>query len=128
MPQDDAEAVKWYRLAAEQGYAEAQTNLGVMYDKGKGVPQDDAEAVKWYRLAAGQGHAKAQVNLGVSYYYGEGVRKNFVLAYHWFNLAAAQGHELARKNKPILQNMMTAAQIAEAQKLSRAFKPKPEMP
>ena len=57
VPQDDAEAVKWYRLAAEQGYAEAQSNLGVMYNNGRGVPQDDAEAVKWYRLAAEQGYA-----------------------------------------------------------------------
>ena len=60
VPQDDAEAVKWYRLAAEQGNAAAQYNLGVMYDKGEGVPQDDAEAVKWYRLAAEQGAAAAQ--------------------------------------------------------------------
>ena len=47
VPQDDAEAVKWHRLAAEQGYASAQFNLGVMYLNGRGVPQDDAEAVKW---------------------------------------------------------------------------------
>ena len=42
VPQDDAEAVRWYRLAAEQGHAEAQANLGWMYDAGRGVPQDDA--------------------------------------------------------------------------------------
>ena len=48
VPQDDAEAVKWYRKAAEQGHADAQTILGMMYKEGKGVPQDDAEAVKWY--------------------------------------------------------------------------------
>ena len=55
VPQDDAEAVRWYRLAAEQGDAYAQYNLGLMYRKGEGVPQDDAEAVRWYRLAAEQG-------------------------------------------------------------------------
>ncbi len=59
---------------------------------------------------------------------GWGVPKDNVLAYHWFNLAAAQGNETARKNKPILQNMMTAAQITEAQKLSSEFKPKVEVP
>jgi TPR repeat protein len=53
--QDDAEAVRWYRKAAEQGNAKAQFNLGVMYDLGKGVKQDDAEAVKWYRKAAFSG-------------------------------------------------------------------------
>ncbi|MCP4827986.1 MAG: sel1 repeat family protein, partial [Proteobacteria bacterium] len=42
--EDYAEAVKWYRLAADQGYADAQCNLGVMYDNGQGVPQDYAEA------------------------------------------------------------------------------------
>ena len=67
VPQDYAEAVKWYRLAAEQGDAVAQYNLGVMYDNGQGVPQDYAEAVKWYRLAAEQGYAHAQRNLGVMY-------------------------------------------------------------
>ena len=52
MPQDDAEAVRWYRLAAEQGYANAQYNLGVSYDDGLGVPQDNIEAHMWLNLAA----------------------------------------------------------------------------
>ena len=39
VPQDYAEAVKWYRLAAEQGFAMAQDNLGLMYKNGQGVPQ-----------------------------------------------------------------------------------------
>ena len=55
VPQDDAEAVRWYRLAADQGDAIAQYNLGFMYQNGGlGVPQDDAEAARWYRLAADQ--------------------------------------------------------------------------
>ena len=52
------------RLAAEQGHADAQNNLGWRYGNGEGVPQDDAEAVAWFRLAAEQGHADAQNNLG----------------------------------------------------------------
>ena len=59
VPQNDAEAVKWYRKAAEQGYADAQYNLGNMYDKGRGVPEDKAEALKWWRKAAEQGHEDA---------------------------------------------------------------------
>ena len=51
-PQDYAEAVKWYRLAAEQGHAQALNNLGFMYENGHGVLQDYAEAHKWYNLAA----------------------------------------------------------------------------
>ncbi len=60
LPKDDAEAVKWYRKAAEQGHPGAQFHLGRMYAEGKGVPQDDAEAKKWYRLASEQGHEEAQ--------------------------------------------------------------------
>ena len=60
VPQDHAEAVRWYRLAAKQGHAGAQFNLGWMYDEGEGVPEDDSEALKWYRRAAEQGHADAQ--------------------------------------------------------------------
>ena len=62
LPQDDAEAVKWYRKAAEQGHALAQSNLGVMYRDGLGVPQDDALAHMWFDLAAAQGAERAQEN------------------------------------------------------------------
>ena len=55
VPQDHAEAVKWFRLAAEQGLAEAQNNLGVSYTVGKGVPQDDITAHMWFNLAAANG-------------------------------------------------------------------------
>ncbi|MCP4384819.1 MAG: sel1 repeat family protein [Hyphomicrobiales bacterium] len=65
VPRDGAEAAKWYRLAANQGDAEAQFNLVVTYNFGRGVPQDDAEAVKWFRLAVEQGYANAQHNLGL---------------------------------------------------------------
>jgi hypothetical protein len=64
------EEIKEWRQAAEQGYAEAQYNLGVMYANGEGVPEDDTEAVKWYRKAAEQGLAKAQYNLGGRYDFG----------------------------------------------------------
>ena len=61
---DQAEAVKWFRKAAEQNYAQAQYNLGVCYTHGEGVAKDPVEAVKWYRKAAEQNLAKAQYNLG----------------------------------------------------------------
>ncbi|WP_048942598.1 tetratricopeptide repeat protein, partial [Haemophilus influenzae] len=65
--QDDFEAVKWYRKAAEQGDANAQAYLGLAYTEGRGVRQDYTEAVKWFRKAAEQGHANAQAILGFSY-------------------------------------------------------------
>ncbi len=61
--QDYAEAVRLYRLAAAQGYADAQVNLGYMFEKGRGVAQDRAEAIRWYRLAAAQENAGAAAAL-----------------------------------------------------------------
>ena len=58
--QDYAEAVRLYRLAAEQSHASAQFNLGYMYDEGKGVARDLQKARKWYGKAAAQGDTDAQ--------------------------------------------------------------------
>jgi len=57
---DKAEAVKWYKRAADAGDANAQNNLGVCYAKGAGVAVNKAEAVKWWKRAAAAGHAEAQ--------------------------------------------------------------------
>ena len=120
MVQDYAEAVKWYRLAAAQGKANAQYNLGVMYENGQGVVQDYTEAVKWYRLAAAQGDADAQYNLGAMYDNGQGVVQDYVRAHMWYNLGAVSGKaEYAAKNRDSIAAKMTPPQIAEAQKLAR---------
>ena len=92
--QDYAQAVQWYRKAAEQGLANAQSNLGVMYKEGRGVRQDDAQAVQWYRKAAEQGDAQAQYNLGVMYDNGQGVRQNYKIAKEWFGKACDNGLQL----------------------------------
>ena len=62
VPEDDAEAVRWYRLAAEQGSAIVQTNLGLMYANGDGVPEDDVFAYMWWNLSAAQGDETARSN------------------------------------------------------------------
>ena len=62
IPEDDAEAVRWYRKAAEQGDASAQLNLGVMYAKGEGVSGDRVQAYAWFSIAAAQGEELAQEN------------------------------------------------------------------
>ena len=90
--EDDAEAVRWYRLAAEQGLVDAQFMLGNIYGAGSSVPQDDPEAARWFRLAAEQGHADAQFYLGVRYNTGMGVLKDAAESVKWFRLAAEQGH------------------------------------
>ena len=96
--QDYAEAVKWYRKAADQGNAFAQYKLGVMYSEGRGVPKDEREEVSWYRKAAEQGHAQAQYNLGWMYANGEGVAQNDYEAVKWFRKAAEQGFAAAQYN------------------------------
>ena len=90
--EDNAEAVKWFRLVAEQGDATGQTNLGLMYENGSGVPEDKVEAAKWYRLAAEQEDATGQWYLGTMYENGSGVPENNAEAVKWYRLAAEQGN------------------------------------
>lgn len=91
-------AAGWFFRAAEQGYADAQFNLGLLYINGEGVPQDIAHAVELFQKAAEQGHVDAQNNLGAMYFTGEGVTRDEKKAIEWFEKAAAQGNEDARAN------------------------------
>ena len=81
---------------AEQGYARAQSNLGLMYVRGEGVQQDYKTAVMWYTKAAKQGDADAQDNLGRAYANGWGVPENDKTAVMWYTKAAEQGHARAQ--------------------------------
>ena len=128
VPQDHREAVKWYSLAAEQGWGEAGFTLGRMYDDGDGVPEDDREAVKWHTIGAEQRVAESQNALGLMYYLGAGVPKDDVYAHMWFNIASSHGqaygivsniHERARENKERVADEMTPSQIEEAEALLR---------
>ena len=87
-----------YCKAAEQGDADAQFDLGVIYDIGEDVSRDVAQAVIWYRKAAGQGHPAAQNNLGYMYQHGEGVPEDDVQAVNWYRKAAEQGNAFALLN------------------------------
>jgi uncharacterized protein len=61
---NNAEAIRWYQQAADQGNAAAQYSLGLMHEKGRGgLAKDDAEAIRWYKKAADQGNAAAQFKL-----------------------------------------------------------------
>ena len=95
---DDAKALPWMELAAEQGLPQAQHHLGVMYAYGRGVTQDDAEAVRWYWLAAEQGYAPAQTSLGYMHQHGRGVTQDDAEAVRWYWLAAEQGHANGQNN------------------------------
>jgi len=131
-PEDNAEAVKWSRKAAEQGRQDAQNNLGIMYYNGKkGVPQDYTEAMKWFRKAAEQKYdvalmKDAQFKLSEMYYRGEGMPRDYVQAYMWLAIILitsraasfdAKGTDWFNK----LAVKMTPAQIAEAGRLAKEW-------
>ncbi len=86
-------ALREWRPLAEQGNAKAQYNLGVMYGKGLGVPQDEAQAYMWFKLATSK-------------------------------IPPGEGRDLAVKKRDIVAEKMTPAQISEAQKLAREWRPK----
>lgn len=98
----DARDLDEIRASAEEGDAEAQYKLGLMYDAGQVVTQNKAEAVKWYRLAAEQEYARAQNNLGTMYFYGTGVPQNSAEGAKWYRLAAEQGISEAQFNLGVM--------------------------
>ena len=92
LEKDDAEALRWCRAGAGAGDAYSMTNLGYMYENGKGVPKDAAEAARWYRKGAEGGNAVAMNNLGLVYANGRGVTKDEAEAARWYRKAADAGY------------------------------------
>jgi TPR repeat protein len=121
VPKRQSIAMKWYRLAGQQGHIAAQLALGLIYDEGRGVPQNDWQAEKWYRLAAEKGDPTAQMNLGLLYSQGRGISRDYVQAYIWLSLASATGHANAAKQRDAISAQMTGEQLAEAEKLASAW-------
>jgi uncharacterized protein len=111
------------RPLAEHGDALAQSMLGHIFRDGHGVPQDYTEAASWFRKAADQDSPVAQFNLGFLYLRGLGVPQDYVQAHMWFNLAAVR-FPRAAEVRDFAARKMTPAQIEEAQRLAREWKPK----
>jgi TPR repeat protein len=102
--------------------------LGSTYEKGRGVPQDYAQAAAWYRKAADTGDADAQFSVALMYEKGEGVPQDYAQAHLWYNLSAsrapeAKGRAIAVEGRNDMAAKMTPAQIIEAQRLAREWKP-----
>lgn len=91
VPQDYAQAARWYRRAAQQGHVEAQFKLAVMYIYGYGVPVDRHKTIYWFFRSALEGHIDAQYNLGFMYRNGLDLKANDAEAARWFRRAAEQG-------------------------------------
>ena len=99
VPKDHTESVRWFRLAANEGHADAQQALGFAYAEGCGTNRDEAEAANWLRLAATQGENLAQMVLGARYVGGCGVLKDCVPAHMRLNIASANGLKEARGHR-----------------------------
>jgi hypothetical protein len=151
VPQDDQQAVKWYRLSAEKGNSRAQYNLGMMYAKGQGVPLSEQKAMKWFRLYIGRtvvpeqiiiynlakkkvlsaleilkadaenGAVVAQYYIGILLVNGQGITQDYVLAHMWYNLSALQGYNATDQINSI-EKRMSPQQIEQAQEMVRDWK------
>lgn len=124
---DFVNSLKEFQPLADQGDADAQYYLGLMFARGKGVSKDYIQAVNWYTKAAEQGHTKAQHNLGFLYASGQGVVQDYTKAYAWWNLAALQGDEDAKQNRDTAENRMSSEQIDAAKMLSKQFSKKSDV-
>ena len=118
--QDYNEAAKWFRLSAEDGFAEAQTKLGYMYIHSEGVVQDYNEAAKWFAQSAIQGDSYGQMALGNFYHSGKGgFLQDNIMAHMWFNVSAANNSEESGTFRDELTNNMTPVDISKAQAMAR---------
>ncbi|MCB1746041.1 MAG: sel1 repeat family protein [Gammaproteobacteria bacterium] len=108
-------------LAESQDHAYAQYFLGRMYAAGQGVEQDDAKAAEWYRKAAEKGVGDAQYRLGDMYENGVGVPADMEYAYGWYSVAAHLGNAKGAKSFDRARDKLSAAELVEAEKLSREF-------
>lgn len=90
---DYAEAVYWYRKAADQNHRIALNNLGVCYELGKGGSKNYYEALRYYRKSADLGNSTSQCNLGLCYEFGRGVTKDVYEAVKWYRKSAENGND-----------------------------------
>ena len=130
---DMATAVRIWKVWADKGNDEARTLLGAMYWSGEGVPRNHKEAARLYLLAANQGYARAQNDIGFMLGFGEGIPpQDDIEAYKWLSLAIAgytskNQDRLVQAGKDLaaLAKRMNPAQITEAERRVRSFRPQP---
>lgn len=136
-PRQYREAAKWYRLAAEQGDADTQYQLGYMQLRRMGLPFDPAAAARWFGRAAEQGHWRAQIELSRMYAEGWGLPRDPPKAYMWLRIGMTYGNYTGRgggrwrstqgqSELRIIARSMTAAQVAEAERLATVWRPRKE--
>ncbi len=126
-------AAEWYRKSADSGLSQAALALAHMYREGEGVEQDNVMGALLYERATDETdrmhgepwRSEAQFHLGELYEEGLGVRKDYPVSYMWFNLAeAADRFHGGAAGRERVAGLMTREQVAEAQRLSREWKPR----
>jgi len=96
VPRDDAQGMRWVRMAADHGNTDAMLSLGIDYAHGwSGLPQDYTEAMRWSRKAADLGSGKGMMDVAELYQEGHGVPQDYAIAMHWFRKAADAGADSA---------------------------------
>lgn len=124
VPDDKAEAVRWYTRAAEQGDAFSQYLLGNNAWNGTGMLKSESAAVQWWQRAAAQGFAPAQSSLGKVLLTGsQNVRPDKTQAYVWLTLSAGQGDQEADQQRAALVKQLQPDQLAQAKRLVKDWKP-----
>jgi TPR repeat protein len=114
---DANEALKYKLVAAKAGYALAQHDVALLYDR----QENPEEAVKWWKMAADQGYPKALYNLSGSYFQGKGVAKDLALAYAYYKLS-----NLVPKDKVAgMATFLSREELVRAEKLVAEWKPQP---
>ena len=90
----------------------------MLYSNGEGTPQNYQAALKWYKASAEQGYTQGQFNLALMYVREEGAPQDYKSAHMWWSIAAASDHAGAAKNRDKVADMMTAAELSEAQQMA----------
>jgi hypothetical protein len=109
-PENYAEAMRWFKLAATHGSAEAQAKVGFMYGNAHGVELNFPESLRWYLMAAEQEYPAALSNLGFMFEHGKGVPVDSQKALTYYSKAAKKGDINARKNRDIIETRIAKQQ------------------
>ena len=120
--QNNTEAVRWYRIAAEKGNSKAQSLLGTAYHRGIGLAVDDVQATEWLNKAADQMDPLAQFQLGEGFESGWVGQRDKAEAYKWYLLSASQGYTKATKKVTAIENTLTKDQRVDGQKRASEFR------
>lgn len=118
---DKAQALRWFKAAAELGHAQAQFNLGTLYINEQYGMADAEKAARWFFRAARQGVPEAQLNLGMMFAMGQGVEENYLEALVWLTLAAEEGRREALIRRDLVLDKLSPAQIADARARATAL-------